>query len=548
MAKAPDSNPKNLLSLISDVYNGKVVVPEFQRSFVWQKSNIEEFLTSLLHGYFIGTFLMLDTSSKKAMFPFRSVEGVKNINTQVRPKDQGMVQLVLDGQQRITSLFYAFYEPDIPLKGVKNAYRFYLNLDEALHGDLDEAVTGISKKDRRQILEFDKLCEQSKAIPFSMLGNSRTFYEWLYQKQSTWQGEDLTCILELYRHLEQFMVPVIALPSETSKDDIVNIFERINRTGISLSLFDLAVAQLYQKQINLRDLWEDFTKQHKEAKSAIQPVFLLRVITLLEGKEIRKRDLLDAIDLEEDKFNHRWNESVECIVQAHRRITQHYGAFDERWIPYTSLFVTLAVFLHKLKEKFAGAHDYRKVDQWYWGCVLSGRYDKNIFTRTYEDIRDIEKWIKEENNLPQWLQQFTNHDLNFDSVDDPRSSLYRGIINLIVCQGAKDFLTGQPAKLSECQDDHIFPKSRYKEDQTNSILNRTLIWEKTNLVKRNKQPSEFFSECLRKHGDDETKLIETLGTHFISPDAYVAIKQDNFDGFLAERRKTFNTIVQELFK
>jgi uncharacterized protein with ParB-like and HNH nuclease domain len=398
MAKAPDSNPKNLLSLIDDVYTGKVVVPEFQRSFVWGKNNIEDFLTSLLHGYFIGTFLMLDAPAKKPMFPFRPVEGVKNVNSQVRSKEQGTVQLVLDGQQRITSLFYAFYEPEIPLKGVKNPYSFYLNVQEAIHGDIDEAVIGISKKDKRQLLDFEKRFEEFQVIPFSMLGKSRTFYEWLYQKQSAWKGDDLSKILDLYRHLEQFMVPVIALPSETSKDDIVNIFERINRTGISLSLFDLAVAQLYQKQINLRDLWDDFLKDNKDVKSVIQPVFLLRIITLLEGKEIRKRDLLDAIDLENDRFKEKWNDAVVSIIQAHKRMVQHYGAFDERWIPYTSLLVTLAVLLHKLKEKSSGAHDYQKVDQWYWGCVLSGRYDKNIFTKTYEDIRNIEIWI--EDNRP----------------------------------------------------------------------------------------------------------------------------------------------------
>ncbi len=54
--KTPDSNPKNLLSLIQDVYSGKVVVPEFQRTFVWRKNDIEEFLTSILYGYFVGTF------------------------------------------------------------------------------------------------------------------------------------------------------------------------------------------------------------------------------------------------------------------------------------------------------------------------------------------------------------------------------------------------------------------------------------------------------------------------------------------------------------
>jgi hypothetical protein len=343
------------------------------------------------------------------------------------------------------------------------------------------------------------------------------------------------------------MVPVVALPSETSKADIVNIFERINRTGVSLSLFDLAVAQLYLKQIKLRELWETFSKKHKTITSVVEPVFLLRVIALLEGEEIRRRDLLDAIDQEATAFKKRWDEAVECMVQAHKRISEEYGAFADQWIPYSTLLVTLAVLLHKLKEKSAGAEDYQKVDQWYWNCVLSRRYDSSRFTKTFQDVQDLESWIKG-GTPPKWLQQFSSQDLNLD-IDEPRTAIYRGLMGLVVRKGAKDFSTGQSVKLSECQDDHIFPKSVYKKscgEQVNSILNRTLIWEKTNNDKKNKLPSEFFQECLTKHGGDETKLMATLSTHFISPDAYTALKQDNFDGFIAERRKTLKAEVQSV--
>lgn len=549
MAKAPDANPKNLLSLIGDVYSAKVVVPEFQRSFVWERDDVEEFLTSLLHGYFIGTFLMLDTPTKTSMFPFRTVEGVDKANPHVRSKDHTTVQLVLDGQQRITSLFYAFYEPDIPLKNVKNPYRFYIDLNRALQGNLDEAVVGVSKKDNKRTAHFEQLCEEHIAIPFSLLRDSTRFYEWLYEEQSIWRGEQRNQIKELYQHLEQFMVPVVALPAETSKDDIVNIFERINRTGVSLSLFDLAVAQLYLKKIKLRALWDTFSKKYKTVTSVVEPVFLLRVIALLEGKGISRPDLLDAIDLEAEAFNNRWDETVECILQAHKRMTDEYGAFAQQWIPYTTSVVTLAVLLHKLKAKSAGAEDYQKVDRWYWGCVLSGRYESSFATKTFQDVRDLENWIDGKANSPQWLQQLTTQDLNLDVVDDRRTALYRGIMGLVVCRGSKDFLTGQSVKYSECQDDHIFPKSVYKKsyaEQVNTILNRTLIWEKTNNQKKNKLPSDFFQECLIKHGNDEEKLLKTLSSHLISPEAYAALKQNNFDGFIFERRKTLKAEVQSV--
>ena len=68
--ESPKANPENLLSILADAYNGKVVVPEFQRSFLWSREGIEELLVSILKGYFVGTLLLLDTQSSDPLFPF----------------------------------------------------------------------------------------------------------------------------------------------------------------------------------------------------------------------------------------------------------------------------------------------------------------------------------------------------------------------------------------------------------------------------------------------------------------------------------------------
>ncbi len=494
-------------------------------------------------------FLVFDTPAKKPIFPYRLVEGVKEINPSAQNKSSGNVQFALDGQQRITSLFYAFYEPNIPLKGTTNPYKFYLDIEELINDNLDDAVIGISKKNKKGMSEVEERIKKFEVISFCNLRQSEDFYEWLYEKQTKFTKVHKDRISEVYKHFSQFMLPVISLPAETEKNDIVNMFERINRTGINLSLFDLAVAQLYQRDIKLRDLWNDFIKKHDKYKdnplSAIQPIFPLRVISLLEGKEIRKRDLLDAVDLQKDKFIERWTQAINALVMADQRITDKYGAFQEKWIPYPSLLVPLAVLLQKIEDNRAsGYSDYTKVDFWYWGCVISGRYEKNVFSKMSEDLREITSWINNEDKPPQWLAQLSTSDLSLNTTDDPRSSLYRAIMNLVVCEGACDFLTGQKVIINQCQDDHIFPKSRYKDkSEINSILNRTLIFGKTNKRKKNKLPSEFFKDCLEKHEGDENKLLESLSTHFISHSAYIAIQNDDFDNFLQERQKTIESAV-----
>jgi len=195
---SPKAHPENLLEIVKDAYRAKVVVPEFQRSFVWGRENIEEFLASIIQGYFVGTFLMLDTDPERPMFPFRTVEGLEMVNGQASPRQHSTVRLVLDGQQRITSVFYALCAPDIPLRYSKHPYRFYLRLEPLLEGDPDEAIMGVSTWDKRRLSENETLVRQYRALPFTFLADSEKFYQWLFEKQDVWQGNDRKKIREIY--------------------------------------------------------------------------------------------------------------------------------------------------------------------------------------------------------------------------------------------------------------------------------------------------------------------------------------------------------------
>lgn len=544
--ETPKANPEPLLTIVSEAHNAKVVVPEFQRSFVWAREDIEELLSSILQGYFVGTFLLLDTPASSPMFPFRVVEGLDKINPDAYPDQHATVRLVLDGQQRITSLFYGLYEPHIPLRLARYPHKFFLRLDVAREGDLDEAVVGISTHDRRRMAEIQQLVEENLALPFSLLRDSSKFYHWFYGEQNTWQSEEERRFIEgLYHRLHKFMVPVVALSAETGKANVVNIFERINRTGVSLSLFDLAAARLYLKGVKLRDMWRDFHDHRGGAKEVVKPDFLLKVIAVMEGKEPRKGNLLDVIDnLSPETFGERWNEAVEAIAAAYGRIRDSYGAFEHGWIPYTTILVPMALLLRRLKKGNAGEKAYRCLDRWYWSSVFSQRYDSAVDTKTHQDARDVLAWATEEGPLPEWMRRLDPADLEL-AVDERRSAVYRGIMCLIAREGARDFMTGQPAKLHQCQDDHIFPHALYAQGYpVDVVLNRTLISKETNNRKGDRKPSEFLRDCLAGHGHDEARLLATLRTHFISQEAYEALIRDDFQAFVSARENTLRQALQ----
>ena len=175
--------------------------------------------------------------------------------------------------------------------------------------------------------EVQELVKNHRALPFTIFRESSTFYRWLYSEQQVWGDEARSIIEQLFRRIQNFMIPVVSLSPDAGTDNIVNIFERINRTGVSLSLFDLVVARLYPKGVRLRDLWDAFKNEHEAFADIISPEFLLKVIAILEGKEPRKGNLLEILDgLDAKKFEARWKGAEDAVCAACKRIEKQYGA------------------------------------------------------------------------------------------------------------------------------------------------------------------------------------------------------------------------------
>lgn len=548
--ETPKANPERLLSLLEDASRGKVVIPEFQRSFVWTREDIEELLVSILQGYFIGTFLILDTPTEKPMFPFRAVEGLHIVNPSARPERHSTVRLVLDGQQRITSLFYVLHEPPIPLRNTKHPYRFFFRLDLALDADPSDAVFGISLADRRRMAEMERLVAEHRAVPLTLFRDQSRFYKWFYHEQRFLREDREKELVEGFHHrFANFMIPVVTLSQEAGTDNVVNIFERINRTGVSLSLFDLAVARLYLKGVRLRDLWEEFRQGNRTLAEVIKPEFVLKVIALGLGREPKRSTLLDVVDqLEAEQFEKRWKTAAEFMRRAYTRVgaaSGGYGAFHPNWIPYTTLLVPLAALLSEAESRKAGEEAYRKIDRWYWASVFTQRYDSAVDTKSHADVREVLRWI-DGGEIPSWVEAVSSDAIDLQ-VDEPRSAVYRGLMCLVAIEGARDFITGQAPSFHECQDDHIFPASRFgKAHDVNLVLNRTLISAASNRAKSNLRPSEFVHLFRSKHGNDEARFRSTLRSHFISDEALSALESDDFDRFVESREKEFRKRIGEL--
>lgn len=493
---------------------------------------MRELLVSVLGDYFIGSMLVLEQFKDDSPFALRLIEGVKEVNPEANIRS--IVKILLDGQQRTSALFYALYEPQIPLQNRKNAYLFFLDLDKALNQKWDEAVTGVSAGDKKNLNEIRK---SVNILPFSSLRNIGEL------AKSRHNDPRATEILTLANDFMNRQVNIVSLPRNADLEKIVETFQRINRTGEPLSTFELVTARLYKNDIRLRELL-DKAKGLYTFTESVDPDYILRVIALIRGKEPKRKNILE---LEPVGFAADWDRACEAIETAFKRATDvknGYGVFNfKKWMPYTPMIVPLAALMDFVREiKLENKQSYDKIDSWYWASVFSNRYDQASDSKSATDFQEVSHWIKDNNKIPQTVKDFDPKLVDLET-DKQGSAIYKGVINLIVLEGALDFETGQPPQFSvdKINDDHIFPKSVYKE---NRILNRTLI--STNKRKSDKLPSVYFTERQRQHGKDNLK--EILRSHLIPEHALESLLNKDLTAFMDSRKASIIEKISQRMK
>ncbi len=601
----PDEVPIN--DIIKWAINGELGLPEFQRKFAWSKRDIEELLVSILKGYFIGSFLFLRVYPKKLPFASRPLQGTERF---LRVSSNNNFQkLILDGQQRITSLIYALYAPEKELitpKYVSKRYLFFLNLNELEKDNVDGAVFSYSDDDRRAKKYLDKKSQfEEKIIPFTILKSKDEWTEWIdefkdYQRRKIFNelrekgindnvDEFNNRLVDLDRRVKKwneyinnlfnYPASVVYLP-EISPDDVEGleqitlVFEKINTTGVSLSVFDLLNARLYLKGIRLHKLWEDSVLKYEYLERLskdnvdLAKILVLRTIGLLRllranfdaGKseigDIKNRSL---INLSSNKFVEDFNMAVEYINKAVERImspnVNGFGAFKVRWIPYKAMIPVFATFLYYIENELSYSDKFfanKILEKWYWASVFGERYSGSPENTSLEDFKEL---ISSVNNrdMPELIKKasiYVREGLNLLKVYSSSSAIYKGIINLIVLNGARDFLFGDNITFHNLEDHHIFPKAYLQnefklEDKEliNTILNRTLISRKTNNHIKYKAPGEYLKEI-----ESSTDSLEVLEPHFITNECIYHMRNNNYYEFLKCRERAIKYRILQLLE
>lgn len=570
---------KDTQELYADLEEKNLVLPNFQRDFVWPTNQIGALLDSMLNGYYINTLLTLpvtDAGDGNVPFPPRPVRGIA---------DDGdypyQMEMVLDGQQRVTSIYYALAAPDFSLTNTEYEQLFYLDFAKAIRGEFDDEIVDWRRGDwstSQSLVDNDFSAQFDYGIvPFTIFQSSSAFKEW--RRGITQYVEDVAPELdgfgpvtrgdidafedntEVFREYE---IPIIQMGVNTAPEKVVQTFERINTQGLELGIFDILTARLYLDEIFLRELWdqavdrsdrlaaysdEEGTRRARERT--------LRILALYRGEECKEESLGEMAP---DNFETDWFTAIDIFDRVLERAKSAadggLGVTDKYGFPYGSIVPPLANLIHVAESgTYPDRESLEKVHRWYWSSIFAKRYSGSSDTIAYRDYNEMIEWMADDDEVPGAIIEASRViPASLELKTETQGGPYRGVMSLLMLNGAQDFGTFHSIDINQVDDHHIFPESKlksgafgteYSSTARNRILNRTLIQYRNNRFKyRDRVPSDYVSEMIEEHDDGESGVRRVLEKHFINKDGFDALLEDNFDRFCAARESEIQAEIE----
>jgi len=548
-----------LREILDDIGTGKVQLPDFQRDWVWDDEHVGSLLASVSLSYPIGAIMLLETSDDTTVFKPRLVESVELPLPHPRAE-----LLVLDGQQRLTSL-YAALRSGKPVT-TKNAKKqvverwYYIDMRRALDPaeDRDEVVFGIGpERIRRTIhgIELDLSTPEAEyeqmMFPLSQVLSSSDwrlgFNEfWGYDRDQAKLFDQFEA--QVIKRFEQYEIPGIELVKETPKEAVCQVFEKVNTGGVVLNVFELLTATFAADNFNLRDDWAERRKTllAQPVLRDVQSTDFLQTIALLKTHHhagltvsCKRKDILG---LSKDDYLVWADAALQGYANAARLLLGE-KIFDARDLPYRTQLVPLAAVLATLAERWKADAVREKLVRWFWCGVFGEMYGGTTESRFARDVPELLSWL-EGGEEPDTVRSANFSPDRLLTLRTRLSAAYKGLHAVLMRDGARDFVSGEPYEIQTYFTDrvdihHIFPKawcvrSGVDRDRYDSIVNKTPLSADTNRSIGGRAPSEYLEIVKRKGGADDERIDEILRTHVIEP---ALLRSADFEGFFERRRR-----------
>lgn len=505
-------------TILSQIDLGTMALPEFQRGYVWNRDQVRGLMSSLYRRHPVGTLLTWLTPKDPTI---------------IRGGDlgpAGTIELLLDGQQRVTSL-YGIIRGSPP--------RFF-------DGNA-QAFTGLYFDLEKEVFEFyapAKMAGKPMWLDVTRLMRPEGLGEALAPLVGTSAPADLqmfvahltrlTSIKEVDLHIEQ------VVGEDKTVDVVVDIFNRVNSGGTKLSKGDLALARICARWPEARSVMKAILQRWRTVGFSFELEWLLRSVTTIHTGQARFSGLAD---IETVQFEKALGEAEKATNRVLNLVSARLGLDHDRVLGGRYAFPLMTRLLTE-HGRFRDAAEQDRLLYWYVHSFLWGRYTASVETVMNQDLTEVVGQADAVDRLIERLRA-SRGDLKVRPADFSGWSLgsrfYPLLYLLTRMAGARDLAAlglelraSMLGKLANLQVHHIFPKAvLYSADfarpEVNAVANFCFLTQEANLEISDRLPEDYFAEA-------ERRFPGALASQWIPTDPALW-KVDRYHDFLAARRE-----------
>lgn len=515
----------SIRKLVDKVADGELTLPEMQRRYVWTSVKVRDLLDSLYRGYPSGTILVWETDDP-GNFRKLQVGGGKD-----SPLSTSL--LLLDGQQRITSLSAVINGQPIEVRNKRRPIDILFNLEHP--ETLEEELTAIEEDEydddddddddgldiqeemrkRTFVVESKNLKNDPSWVPVSDIfkKNDSNILKKLGINSDDPRWDRYTQRLGKVRQIEKYEYVMVILDKKMSYEEVTEIFVRVNSLGAKLRGSDLALAQLTSRWKGFMGELENFAREFDANEEYIHEtgIMVKSLVSIVTGQS--KYKTINRYSL--DDYQKGWQQTKNALRFAYNFIKSNVRIDNLRLLSSSFLLIPIAYYALLKGEKLNDEEE-KKLLLWFYVSHMKGRYSKGSTESILDSDINILKNGGSLNDLLEHLKlqvrdfYVTEAELKYKN----RRSPYFTLLFLIAKQkGVKDWFTGigitekMTGRTHAVQFHHIMPKSHLRNlghdfKSINDLSNLTFIGGKTNRNISNKLPSEYLNEILKKRGED----------------------------------------------
>ncbi len=516
--------------LLDSIRKLDLVLPEFQREYVWKKDQAKKLMASLVKDYPVGGLLVWKTDTPPEL---------KNIDN--LPEKLGTIQVLLDGQQRLTTL-HMLITGEIPAyytkEEIENDPRdLYVNLRTL---NFQYYQPSKMKNDPFWKRVFD--C-------FEVKGNIKPLK---IAQEAAIEGEDQMDLAQILmenltaiRNIKEITLPVQLVPCSANLDEAIDIFDRVNSQGTKLTDAELALTHVTGK-------WPSARREIKKTITVCSTknfhfglTFMTRALTTM----VTKRALFETIhERPREDVEKGWNQLKKILDYILTILPQKAFVHSTDDLNTTNVIIPLIAYLSLNNNKFPNEKTLNHATHWLYAALMWARYTAQTDQRLEADVqhvvRESEPWESLRNNIIDQRGRLEVKDADFEGRG-PQHPLYKLSYILTKAHGAVDWFNGLPLGNTHgntygVHSHHIFPSSllykngwdpdKYPHRQAvNEIANRAFLTATSNISLSNTPPEDYFPGI-------EDAYPGALSAQFIPMDPSLW-KLDRYTDFLAARRE-----------